>query len=42
VERPNIIYIAPNNFKIQKKLLKIAKLTSSKIASGIHEFDLKE
>jgi sugar/nucleoside kinase (ribokinase family) len=42
MESPNLIYIAPNNFKIQKELLEIAKLTSSIIALGVHEFDLKK
>jgi sugar/nucleoside kinase (ribokinase family) len=39
--QPNIIYIAPNNFKIQKNLLKYTKLTEAIVALGVHEFDLK-
>ncbi|MEM2842282.1 MAG: PfkB family carbohydrate kinase [Candidatus Bathyarchaeia archaeon] len=39
--QPNLVYIAPNSFKIQKTLLKYAKSTKAMIALGVHEFDLK-
>lgn len=39
--QPNLVYIAPNSFKIQKNLLEYAKLTKAIIALGVHEFDLK-
>ena len=44
MDKPTLLYIAPNNFKIQKKLLEEAKLklTKSSIALGIHEFDLRK
>jgi sugar/nucleoside kinase (ribokinase family) len=44
MDKPTLLYIAPNNFKIQKKLLEEAKLklAKSSIALGIHEFDLRK
>ncbi|MEM3516759.1 MAG: PfkB family carbohydrate kinase [Candidatus Bathyarchaeia archaeon] len=41
IDNPDLIYIAPNNLEIQKKLLNIANLTNSIIGLGIHEYDLK-
>lgn len=42
--RPTAVYVSPNDFETQERLIKIARGASPKpvIALGIHEFDLNE
>ncbi|HID17393.1 TPA: hypothetical protein EYP26_03775 [Candidatus Bathyarchaeota archaeon] len=42
--RPTAVYISPNEFKIQRELIRMAKRVPSRpvVALGIHEFNLKK